>query len=430
MNERLAQSRFFRGGSSERFFCCNPGLHCQNPGDIITPIIAVGDFDLRNDDHTQYVKRKRSFVMDVLAMLLGIQLKANPTKNQKLILSQWMGCSRLIWNAKCEEERYYSTFARKYCPIGTYAPIDQTTSQFKHKLLTPWLYNCPSQILRNSASNWYQTYQQFIKGSCGKPRRKPKSDVGSIHLTRELFKFEVGTDGVRRLFIGSKTNNIGYLSFKTHRSFELPNSIYIKKVRGRYTVSFCYDNQDHIQQLTDNEHLAYLQGASEHYLDQYVEGIDRGVAIPAQAGDSSFDFTDGQKKHQRKAEKYIKLELFTKYKAHQAGKAVFKVPAAFTSQECANCGYTHPNNRKSQSSFHCGCCDHVDNADRNASLVIKKRAIKLLLDTGTVLSARGVLTLSDKGRGAKGKTGIGSLVHASGDEPSKKKRTVSTKVAA
>ena len=143
-------------------------------------------------------------------------------------------------------------------------------------------------------------------------------------------------------------------------------------------MSFCYDNQDHIQQLTDNEHLAYLQGASEHYLDQYVEGIDRGVAIPAQAGDSSFDFTDGQKKHQRKAEKYIKLELFTKYKAHQAGKAVFKVPAAFTSQECANCGYTHPNNRKSQSSFHCGCCDHVDNADRNASLVIKKRAIKLL----------------------------------------------------
>jgi hypothetical protein len=181
LNERLAQSRFFRGGSSERFFCCNPGLHCQNPDDIITTIIAVGNFDLRNDDHTQYVKRKRSFVMDVLAMLLGIQLKANPTKDQKLILSQWMGCSRLIWNSKCDEERYYSTFARKYYPIGTYAPMDQTTSQFKNKLLTPWLYDCPSQILRNSASNWYQTYQQFIKGSCGKPRRKPKSDVGSIH---------------------------------------------------------------------------------------------------------------------------------------------------------------------------------------------------------------------------------------------------------
>ena len=124
------------------------------------------------------------------------------------------------------------------------------------------------------------------------------------------------------------------------------------------------------------------------------------------------------------------LELFTRYKANQAGKAVFKVPAAYTSQECANCGYTHPDNRQSQSSFHCGCCGHVDNADRNASLVIKKRAIKLLLDTGTVLSARGVLTSADKGRGAKGKTRMGSPVHASGDEPSKKKRTASTKVAA
>jgi putative transposase len=81
-------------------------------------------------------------------MLMGIQLKANPTKNQKLKLSQWMGCARLIWNAKCDEERYYQTFARKYHPIGTYAPIDQTTSQFKCKSLTPWLYDCPSQIIR------------------------------------------------------------------------------------------------------------------------------------------------------------------------------------------------------------------------------------------------------------------------------------------
>ncbi|MCL1160248.1 helix-turn-helix domain-containing protein, partial [Shewanella inventionis] len=27
-------------------------------------------------------------------MLTGIKLRANPTSNQKLILSQWMGCAR------------------------------------------------------------------------------------------------------------------------------------------------------------------------------------------------------------------------------------------------------------------------------------------------------------------------------------------------
>lgn len=55
-------------------------------------------------------------------MLTGIKLRANPTSHQKLILSQWMGCARSIWNAKVEEERYYRTYARKYCTIGTYAP--------------------------------------------------------------------------------------------------------------------------------------------------------------------------------------------------------------------------------------------------------------------------------------------------------------------
>ncbi|MEB2694251.1 helix-turn-helix domain-containing protein [Chlamydia suis] len=115
-------------------------------------------------------------------MLTGIKLRANPTSHQKLILSQWMGCARSIWNAKVEEERYYRTYARKYCTIGTYAPIDQTTSQFKSKELSPWLSECPSQILRNSAVNWYQTYQKFMSGKCGRPKRKPKTDKEAFIL--------------------------------------------------------------------------------------------------------------------------------------------------------------------------------------------------------------------------------------------------------
>ncbi|WP_240778722.1 helix-turn-helix domain-containing protein [Shewanella sp. SNU WT4] len=32
-------------------------------------------------------------------MFTGIKLRANPTSDQKLVLSQWMGCARSIWNA-------------------------------------------------------------------------------------------------------------------------------------------------------------------------------------------------------------------------------------------------------------------------------------------------------------------------------------------
>ncbi|OGT43313.1 MAG: transposase, partial [Gammaproteobacteria bacterium RIFCSPHIGHO2_12_FULL_37_34] len=410
-------------------------------------------------------------------------------------------------------------------------PIDQKTAQFKNKELTPWLFKCPSQIIRNAAVNWYVTFKRFIKGQCGKPKHKPKTDKGSIHLTRELFRFDRDTNGTLRLFIGTKTNNIGYLSFKAHRKFQIPNSIYIKKECGHYSVSFCYDNRenDHVW-LTDAEHLDYLKNQTADYLNDHVIGIDRGVVVPAQSNDQSFDFTIGQKKNKAKAERYIKrlqrklarqthiashrwvktkkrianhyakcrhirqdfchqtshalveskakvfifedlkvsvmikvpkakqdvngrfisnkakqkaglnkaildkgwhqLEAFTRYKAHQVNKVVFKVSASYTSQECANCSHIHPDNRKSQAHFQCGYCGHVDHADRNASLVIKKRAINLILDTGTVLSAKGVLTSADIGRGAKSQSNKSMLLSVSGNESSKKKRIAATKVAA
>lgn len=454
-------------------------------------------------------------------MLTGIKLRANPTPNQKRVLSQWMGCARSIWNAKVDEEKYYRTFALKYYPIGTYAPIDQKASQFKSKELSPWLYQCPSQIIRNSAVNWYQTYQKFMKGLCGRPKRKPKTDRGSLYLTREVFRFDRCEDGNLRLFIGTKTNNIGYLSFKAHSKFEIPASLYIRKERGQYTVSFCYENGVSNEGLSDNkEHLAYLRDATREYLDDNTIGVDRGVTIPVHAGAMTFDFCDNQKKNMTKADRYIKrsqrklerqtkgsgrrnktkhriaahhakkanirndfahktsrslvdskakvivfealrtssmtrkpkakqdkqgryisnkakqkaglnksilnvgwhiIETYTKYKAYQAGKAVFKINPAHTSQECAKCGYTHPDNRPSQERFVCGHCGNTDNADNNASLVIKKRAINLILDTGTVLSDEGVLrTKSDSGRGGNRKTSQAKSSTSRGQRSAKK----------
>ncbi len=462
-------------------------------------------------------------------MLTGIRLKAHPTLEQKKVLSQWMGCAKTIWNAKCEDERYHTRFARKYYPVGTYAPVDQSFAQYKHPELTPWLSDCPSQILRNSAGNWYKTYRKFIKGDCGKPRRKRFDDIGSIHLTRELFAFIVGEDGVERLFVGSKTNNIGFLSIKNHGKYNKPKSIYIRRQNGHYTVSFCYDNGEDAALISDNkEHLDYLRGASEKYLSAHVLGVDRGVARPVQAGDKNYDFSKQQKARQKKKAACIKsqqrrlarqvkgsrrrsrtrqtiskahnkianirndfchqtsrklidlsgtkvivfedlrtrsmtrkpkprqnsetgrfeknhasqkaglnkailnigwhkLEVYTQYKAHRAGKAFFKVPAHHTSQECAACGHIHPENRQTQEAFVCRSCGNEDNADRNASLVIKKRAIELIKYPGTGLSRRGVLR-RDTGRGARHQTSRAKALHAAGNESSKKKRNTAKAV--
>ena len=235
----------------------------------------------------------------------GIILKANPTPEQRIVLGQWMGCAKTIWNAKCEDERYMTRFSRKFCSIGTYAPVNQTFSQYKNKELTPWLYHCPSQILRNSAVNWYQTYWKFIKGECGKPKRKHRGSHGSIHLTRELFRFDHCEDGNVRLFIGTKTKNIGYLSIKKHRRFKEPKSLYITKRNGKYWVSFCFEENPSIDIPTKKETLRYLKDCTTEYLEKHTVGIDRGIAVPAQVGDQALDFSVYQKKNKAKHKRYI-----------------------------------------------------------------------------------------------------------------------------
>ena len=448
-------------------------------------------------------------------MLTGIRLQAHPTSQQKLVLSQWMGCARFIWNAKCDEERYLLTYARKYLPVGTYPKPDQKIAQYKSDDLSPWLSACPSQVLRNSASNWYSTKMKAIKGECGHPRRKNKSSGGSIHLTREVFRFDKCADGVTRLLIGTKRNNIGYLSVKFHRKdFTEPASIRVKKKNGQYWVSFCYeDGVDDSTLATQQEDLDFLRECPPQYLETHTCGVDRGVKRPVQFGKEFFDFTEAQKRKKLGRQRYIKkqqrrmarqqkgsrrrertkhrvarahqkianirldfchktshvmvvkssakviifedlktkgmtkkpkaksdgkggwernhakakavlnrsildkgwhkLEEFTKYKARRAGKSFFKIPAHHTSQECADCGHIHPDNRKSQELFFCESCGHTDNADHNAAEVIKKRAVKLILDPGTGLSKRGVLTPSlDTGRGAKVRRGKRKATHA------------------
>jgi putative transposase len=425
--------------------------------------------------------------------LTGINLRARPKGEQRRVLGQWMGCSRFVWNAKCEENDYLYKFKQKFLPINTKTPIDQSYSQFKHTELSPWLSDCPSQILRNTMCTWRETMGDFLKGRCGRPKKKKKSDGGSIWLTSELFKFDVGPGGKRRLFIGTKTNNIGYLDFNAHRDFADPKSIRIKQKQGKFSISFCYESSSkNSHNLTQSDHLNYLSQKSYNELEAMTIGVDRGVAIPVHVGSAQFDFSPEQKYNKKKAtisieilqkklsrqkkgsrqrfktknrlgSKHIKIanirtdfahqtshkitaqehikvivfedlntkgltkapkaktdyagrfikngaaakaglnraildkgfglfERFCAYKAEKAGKAFFKVSAAYTSQECADCDHTHPDNRLTQAVFLCEHCGHTDNADRNAALVIKKRAISLILDSGTELSAKGVLT--------------------------------------
>ena len=69
---------------------------------------------------------------------------------------------------------------------------------------------------------------------------------------------------------------------------------------------------------------------------------------------------------------------FTRYKAARSGKLVVVVPPAYSSQECACCGYTDAANRKG-ATFLCQKCGHTADADANASDNIRDRGFAAVL---------------------------------------------------
>lgn len=74
-----------------------------------------------------------------------------------------------------------------------------------------------------------------------------------------------------------------------------------------------------------------------------------------------------------------KTKEYASYKAQRAGKLAIEVPPHHSSQECSACGHTHPDNRPTQAGFVCQSCGHTENADFNASKVIRKRGVDLIL---------------------------------------------------
>lgn len=440
--------------------------------------------------------------------ICGVKFRAKPTKEQSKKMAQWIGCARVIYNCKVAEDH---TNYQYFKESGQKTEVNQAFSHFK----TPersWLKECPSQILRNSAVNWFTSKQRFFKGLAKNPKKKHKGQKDSVLLTRELFTFQEfkNPDGSisHHLLIGTKKNQIGVLDFIAHRKYDIPKQIVISKKADQWHVSFCYEVQADGEK-SQEELLEEYSSLDANTLKQLTMGIDRGIVIPFQiSNDSSYDFDEKTKarllkkqrclkRYQRKmarqqrdskARKRTKVKIaklhtkignirhdfchktshalaesdakvfavedlqlknmtkapkpkkdlqgrfipngarakaglnrellskglaktisFLEYKAKRRGKIVIKVPAHHSSQECAECGHIHPDNRKTQSVFLCIGCGNLDNADLNASKVIAKRGIQYLLSKPKAKTKTRLGISRSKARRGISKTDIESL---------------------
>jgi len=84
------------------------------------------------------------------------------------------------------------------------------------------------------------------------------------------------------------------------------------------------------------------------------------------------------------AQGWGELAAMLDYKLAERGGGLVKVPAAYTSQTCAECGAVDRRSRQTQAKFGCVACGHTDNADVNAA--------RNILAAGLAVTARGAVS--------------------------------------
>ncbi|MGO9612475.1 MAG: RNA-guided endonuclease InsQ/TnpB family protein [Dissulfurispiraceae bacterium] len=268
-------------------------------------------------------------------MASGVKFRAYPSSKQSAVLNRWIGCQRFVYNSKVEEERYFRTFRNHALPLtGVQSPVDQQYSQFKDDELTPWLFEVPSQVLRNGAYRFMQAYARFFKGLSQRPSRKKRHGRQTVLLTKELFQF-ISTgkttkvnDGLvkeHRLIIGTEKFMVGELKFIAHRPCELPNSIAISLHNNQWYVSLNYADaelpEDTLPLMSEEKLIEYFSGLTEEELDSIASGGDRGVVIPmAMSNEKEYDFTEAEKKSLVEAQRLRKTLQRKLAKQHKGSK--------------------------------------------------------------------------------------------------------------
>ena len=151
-----------------------------------------------------------------------------------------------------------------------------------------------------------------------------------------------------------------------------------ERIRGKLQKAGTKSAKRHLKRLSGRERR--FKKDTNHVLSKSIvskaKESDRGIALEDLKGIRE---RTGKRLRRSQGGRHGKwafgeLRRFLEYKARLAGVPLVCVDAAYTSQECNECGHCERTNRRSQSEFVCKGCGHVAHADTNAALNIRSRA--------------------------------------------------------
>lgn len=165
----------------------------------------------------------------------------------------------------------------------------------------------------------------------------------------------------------------------------------VQRVRRRYA----YDRRTLQEKGTRSAHrrLKAMGGREERFIRDVDHCAAKRLADTPGIGVIAFEDLNQIRRLARKGTRtgrrrrnmlnqwpFSQLQEFTAYKAAAKGIRVVMVDPAYTSQRCNVCGYVDKGNRD-HARFDCLNCGHSDDADHNAALNIRDRALQSLGQT-------------------------------------------------
>jgi Putative transposase DNA-binding domain len=259
-------------------------------------------------------------------------------------------------------------------PIKMYKRAKETVAQF------PKL--CRGVALNRRDDEWYATFVVERKG--------PKAKAS--HL--------VGVDiGMTTIVTTSAARHYGEVSAGLARRVERAD----EKRRRKQKLNACLKRKNRpTLSLNDHKVEAFARNETGRALNQMLDDLPGGTQVALErlsVRDMRMKSRQMNRRLRASQLAYVRDKL--KFKLDERAIRYRSVQAAYTSQQCAQCGFTISMNRRSQAEFRCLWCGYEANADENAARVIAERFGDEELNTlpfrevGTVLALRFMRRLPD-----------------------------------
>ena len=253
---------------------------------------------------------------DLPTLPSGIRCRAYLDDRLRQVMPQWIGCQRVIYNAKVAEDRERTAAWHAARQQGLEPPSTRPDQAYSHlkREDQPWLSEVPAEVLRNGVYRFHTAKTRQLKGLAKAPRKRKRFNFDSVLLTRELFRFLPVRDAQGKLLrhdiqIGTKAHPVGVMRFTAPANYELPSMIVVRRESsGQWFVSFSFE-KELPQELRTPQELAYeLNNRTDAELQELVAGLDRNVAdnCVATSTGESFAFSPVQLERLRKKEKYTR----------------------------------------------------------------------------------------------------------------------------